>query len=289
MKKNILMKNRCGFRLLLLASVFWCGTVAGITEDPYGKAAGDSLRQAVFGHGEELTYVVSYKIGFVNTDVAGVTMTTTEPRGDSVYNIEAAGRVFPAYRWFFDLNDVYVSRLDKRTLRPVDLKIELREGKYRASASYVYDWERMRVNTSYHNHKRESPTLRTMPLGEGSFDGLALFYNLRCADAGTFVPGRTETMDLVLDDTVRRMQYRFLGRETKHVRGTGKFRTLKFACILVTSTGESFDDGSEMILWVSDDRNKIPLYLETPIKVGSVRVRLVSAQNLKYPLESKIK
>ena len=52
-------------------------------------------------------------------------------------------------------------------------------------------------------------------------------------------------MNLVLEDTIRPIRYRFLGREVKNIRGTGKFRTLKFRCELATSTGESFEDGSE--------------------------------------------
>lgn len=84
-------------------------------------------------------------------------------------------------------------------------------------------------------------------------------------------------------------RYRFLGREVKNIRGTGKFRTLKFRCELATSTGESFEDGSEFTIWISDDRNRIPLYVESPIRVGSIRARLISWKNLKYPLDSKIK
>ena len=75
----------------------------------------------------------------------------------------------------------------------------------------------------------------------------------------------------------------------RNIKGVGKFRTLKFVCELATSSGESFKDGSEFYLWISDDLNKIPLYLESPIRIGSVRVRLLDASNLKYPLTSKIK
>lgn len=86
-----------------------------------------------------------------------------------------------------------------------------------------------------------------------------------------------------------RINYRLAGREVRNIKGVGKFRTLKFVCELATSSGESFKDGSEFYLWISDDLNKIPLYLESPIRIGSVRVRLLDASNLKYPLTSKIK
>ena len=49
------------------------------------------------------------------------------------------------------------------------------------------------------------------------------------------------------------------------------------------------DDGTEFEVWISDDRNKIPLYIKSPIKVGSVQAYLTSYEGLRYPLDSFIK
>ena len=69
----------------------------------------------------------------------------------------------------------------------------------------------------------------------------------------------------------------------------GRFRTLKFMCQIGTSDGYSFTDGSEFTLWISDDQNKIPLYIESPIRVGSIQAYITAYKGLKYPLASKIK
>jgi len=251
---------------------------------------GPTVPEAVFAHGEYLEYAISYKVSLVNTDVAGVTFRTTQDRrGDrSVYTVDALGKVYPFYRWFFDLNDSYVSTLDAATLRPLELRAELREGKYRYSSRYEYDWDEGTVRTAFRNHKNPDSSRRQMPLREGSFDALALFFNLRCADLTELERNGSGTMDLVLEDTIRTIRYSLLGRENKNIRGTGKFRTLKFRCQLATSSGESFKDGSEFTIWISDDRNRIPLYIESPIRVGSIRGRLIEWKNLKYPLDSKI-
>lgn len=128
-----------------------------------------------------------------------------------------------------------------------------------------------------------------MPLSEVSYDAVALFFNLRCEDANSFKVGEVRTLEMVLSDTIRRINFRLAAREVRNIKGLGKFRTLKFVCELATSSGESFKDGSEFTIWISDDRNKIPLYLESPIRVGSVRVRLLNVSNLKYPFSSKVK
>ncbi|MGL5947192.1 MAG: DUF3108 domain-containing protein, partial [Sediminibacterium sp.] len=41
-------------------------------------------------------------------------------------------------------------------------------------------------------------------------------------------------------------------------------------------------------VWVSDDPNHIPLRIESPIVVGSVKVDMMHYQNLRYPLSSMI-
>ena len=271
-------------KLILL--LLWLPALRGHAQ----PAGGQSAPEAVFADGEYLEYAISYKVSLVNTDVAGVTFRTAQGRrGDrDVYTVDALGKGYPFYRWFFDLNDSYVSTLDAGTLRPLELKAELREGKYRYSSRYEYDWDEGVVRTTFRNHKNPDSSRRQMPLREGSFDALALFFNLRCADLSELERNGSGTMDLVLEDTIRTIRYRLMGRENKNIRGTGKFRTLKFRCQLATSSGESFEDGSEFTIWISDDRNRIPLYIESPIRVGSIRGRLIEWKNLKYPLDSKM-
>ena len=57
---------------------------------------------------------------------------------------------------------------------------------------------------------------------------------------------------------------------------------------LMTSAfpGESFEDGTEFYIWISDDRNKIPIFFESPIRVGSVRAYISGFDGLRFPLES---
>ncbi|MFQ8804976.1 MAG: hypothetical protein ACLR8Y_07645 [Alistipes indistinctus] len=43
---------------------------------------------------------------------------------------------------------------------------------------------------------------------------------------------------MVLEDTIRRINYHLAGREVRNIKGVGKFRTLKFVCELATSSGD---------------------------------------------------
>lgn len=112
---------------------------------------------------------------------------------------------------------------------------------------------------------------------------------MRSADPDSFRAGESEVLEMVLQDTVRRIRYRFEGREQKKIRNMGKYRTLRFACQLGTTENFSFTDGTEFTIWISDDENKIPLYLESPVRVGSVQAYISGYRGLRYPVSSLIR
>lgn len=246
--------------------------------------------QPAFHTGEELILRVSYRAKLVpNTEVAEVTLRVSDTtiNGRKVYRIHGNGRTLPSFRWFYNLNDSYDSYVDCQSGRPVLSTSSLREGSYRASSRFTYDWDNRKV-TTVKQRKEDPPVTRTLDLQAKSYDGVSLFYDLRSTDISSLKRGDSQVIALLLDDTVRHISYRFLGREKKKVRGVGTFRTLKFSCQMATSTGMSFDDGDEFFIWISDDSNKIPVYFESPIKVGSVRAYIKSYKGLMHPLESLV-
>ena len=128
-----------------------------------------------------------------------------------------------------------------------------------------------------------------MPLTPESMDAIALFFTMRSANAEDFKPGEPATLQMVLQDTIRHLNYRYISRETKKIRNMGRFKTLKFECQLGTSEGFSFTDGTVFTLWISDDENKIPLYIESPVRAGSINAYISGYKGLKYPMTSLIK
>ena len=247
---------------------------------------------AQFYHpGEVLEYRVSYKAKlFPNTEVGAVVVSTSQEdyNGRPVYTVDAHGRTLPTYRWFFDLDDRYIVRADTATLRPVRFEGDLKEGSYTFWSHYDYDWDNYVAATRWQSRKNP-PQAKRIPLDDESLDAISLFFRMRSADPDSFTPGEVRTLQMVLQDTVRDIKYRFEGRETKKIRNMGKYRTLRFACQLGTSENFSFTDGTEFTIWISDDENKLPLYLESPVRVGSVQAYISGYKGLKYPVTSLIK
>ena len=208
--------------------------------------------------GEVLDYRASYKAKFFpNTEVGSVRVTTVEEEyeGEPMYRIVAHGKTLPAFRWVMN----------------------------------VYDRPEMTVHTRWQGRRMVRDTTKTMSLTPRSMDPVSLYFHLRSIDPATLQEGKTEVLEMLLEDTIRHLRYRFLGRETKKIRSMGTFRTLKFACQIGTSEGYSFTDGTEFTVWISDDKNLIPLYIESPVRIGSVQAYISGYHGLKYPLSSKIK
>jgi len=241
--------------------------------------------------GEELDYRVSYRAKMIpNTEVATVTVRTenTELDGSKLVKVSGLGKTMPSFRWFFALNDLYQVWVDPATLRTVRFESDIQEGSYTFRSRFDYDWDSLRVRTAW--RRRQDPERRkTMAIDPVSMDAISLFFNMRTADVADFKEGEERMLHMVLEDTIRHLKYRFLGREVKKVRNVGKFRTLKFACQIGTSESFSFTDGSEFYVWFSDDRNKIPVYVESPIRVGSVCAYISRYKGLRYPLDSFIR
>ena len=257
-------------------------------------AAGTEVYAQYYHAGEQLEYRVSYRAKlFPNTEVATATVETSLDTldGRTVYKVFGRGRMMPSYRWFYDIDDRYTIWVDTATLRTQQFLSEIHEGSYEKTSRFRYDWQRMRADNSWFRRDKVVK-YHTIELTPESMDAISLFFNMRAIDASQFRSGDKNAggeLQMMLEDTVRVLKYRFIGRETKRIGRLGKFRTLKFACQIGTQDAFSFTDGSEFFIWISDDRNKVPLWLESPIRIGSVCAYLISYKKLKYPAESRVK
>ena len=241
-----------------------------------------------FGDGERLEFVVSYRARmWPNTDVGDVVLKVSQQQNR--FTLEGRAQTRSFFRWFYELTETYTTVMDVSTLRPLTASGRTREKKYQFDGDMAFDWNEMVVQSTWRTSRRPENRHKTIPITENSVDGLSLFYRLRNTDISTLRMGVPVPLELVLSDTIRTIYYKFLGREVLNVSGLGRFRTLKFSCTLATSEGESFEDGSEFFIWISDDRNRIPLLVESPIRVGSVRVRLRRHSGLRHPVDSRIR
>jgi hypothetical protein len=74
-----------------------------------------------------------------------------------------------------------------------------------------------------------------------------------------------------------------MGKEIIKSELLGQVRCIKFRPKLIEGT--LFKGGEEMVVWVTDDENKMPVYVETPILIGTIKVNLLKYTGLRNKLD----
>jgi hypothetical protein len=248
------------------------------------------LAAQMYVDGEVLNFRMSYKAKLLpNIEVASVVIATKDTllEGREVHKVYGHGATENMYHWILPVNDTYLVWADRQSKRTVRFDSDLHEGSYTFWSTYLFDHEKGVVNTRWQSRQRPIKE-RQLAISDRGMDPISLYFNLRAINPAEVKEGWSKDLEMVLEDTVRKLNLRYEGREVKKIKRLGKFNTLKFRCNIATSSGFAFTDGTEFELWISDDRNKLPLYIKSPIRVGSVCAYLSSFEGLRYPLESKV-
>jgi hypothetical protein len=245
-----------------------------------GLAANDDfcgIRNTAFQAGESITFNVFYSvIGlYVNAGAATFTNTLEKLNGKDVYHVVGDGKSNSSYDWIFKVRDRYESYFDTSTLQPLKFIRNIDEGGYKQYENVTFNKQ---ANTAI-------TTAGVYKVPGCIQDVLSAVYYARNINFDNYKVDDKIPFDMFLDKEVYHLYIRYLGREAVKTR-YGKFNAIKFKPLLVKGT--IFKGGEGMTVWVSDDANHIPLRIESPIVVGSLKVDMMQYNNLRYPLSSLI-
>ncbi len=240
-----------------------------------------------FGHGERMSFVLHYKWGMINTDVgtATVALDTLTYNGVPAFHCAVEGKTTRMFDLFFKVREDFDSWFMRDGLRPLKFTRDTYEGGYEARNTYHYNWnleEPLIMADVYSSNKGRR--ILELPLTPCTFDLPALFFFARNMDFDVVEPGRKYPMTFAIDDDIYNVYFILYGRETIKVKGLGSVRTIKFAAKLLE--GEVFKGEEDMLIWVTDDDNRLPVYFEAPLLVGLATGRMTGYEGLKYPFES---
>ena len=236
-----------------------------------------SIRNRSFQQGENITLVVFYNaLGiYVNAGTATFNVNTERLNNKPVYHITGTGVTNSSYDWIFKVRDKYETYIDTATLKPYKFIRNVEEGGYKKYENVTFN----------HNANTALTTDGVYKVPACIQDVVSSVYYARNIDFDRYKPGDKIPFSMFLDNEIYNMYIRYLGKETVKTR-YGKFRAIKFKPLLVKGT--MFQGGEKMTVYVSDDNNKIPLRIESPLVVGSVKADMMSYKNLRYPLTSLI-
>ena len=250
---------------------------------PTTANACQSLDNEAFQVGEELTYKIYYNLNFVWIPAGEVVFKVTEEKDQ--YHLSAKGRTYSSYEWFFKVNDNYDTYIDKKTLLPTLSIRDVQEGKMKIYDKITYDQVNKKAYSVRGETKENAKTKKTVNFQDCMHDVVSILYFLRNENYETMQKGQKVPIKIMLDEEIYPLQVKYQGKEVKNVKDNGKYSTLKLQPQVVA--GEVFKEGDEMKIWATDDANHLPLMIESPLSVGSVKVVLKGHKGLRYPISSK--
>ena len=248
-----------------------------------------SYEDLAFGPGEKMDFVMHYKWGMINSDVgtASVVLDTVTFNGQRAFTCKAHGRTTKLYDLFFKVREDFQSWFTCEGLVPLKFTRDTHEGNYVARNTYIYDWSAAdpHIVADIYTSSTGDKSME-IPLTRCTYDLPALFYFSRNMDVDNVEVGKRYPMTFAIDDEVFNVYFILHGRETIKVKGLGTVKTIKFAAKLLA--GEVFTGEEDMTIWISDDQNRLPVYFEAPIIVGTASGRMTDCEGLKYPFTSLI-
>ncbi|MGK0378600.1 MAG: hypothetical protein ACJA1Z_002415 [Patiriisocius sp.] len=249
------MKNSATMLVLLF-------TVTGIAQE------------RAYGNGEWFKFRVHY--GLITAGYATLKVDDAFVNGKEVYHVQGEGHTTGITSWVFGVDDYYQSYIDKTKDIPYRFIRKIDEGGYKKDIQIDFDHESQIAIVNNKKHK----TTQEISLPDNAQDMVSSFYYLRNQlDITNLSEGDVLDMNMFFDGGTHKFRLKFLGRETLDTP-FGRVPTLIFRPYV--ESGRVFKKEESVTVWVTDDKNKIPILIKADLMVGSLKATLTEYKGLKH-------
>ncbi len=217
--------------------------------------------------------------GPFNASYASFSLISDSLNNKSVFHAKGFGETTGIARWFFKVEDYYESYFDKETGLPYKFIRDINEGGY--TKNIEIDFDHYKATALVNDKKRGE--INEFTIQNGVQDLISSFYYLR-----KFYPKKgikiNESFDINMffDNENYVFKLKYLGNETIKSK-FGKIKCMKFRPLV--QSGRVFEEQESVTLWVSEDKNRLPIRIQADILVGSIKADLENFKNLKYPFK----
>ena len=194
-----------------------------------------------------------------------------------VYHVVGKGKTTGFASLFFKVDDTYESYFDKEDGKPYRFVRKVYEGGYTKDVEINFDHNKdVAVLNDKKNNKKLNFTLQ-----DSVQDLISAFYYLRNNyEFDDLVEGEVVELKVLYDrDGIYSFKLRYLGKEILKTK-FGKVECLKFHPMV--ESGRVFKEKEGLALWVSNDRNKIPIRIKANLVVGALSADLDGFNGLKH-------
>ena len=220
--------------------------------------------------GEYASYTISFgaiNVGYAELEVKEIISVNNKPS----FHIIGKGRTAPFFDWVFKVRDVYETFIDTLSRLPIEFNREVREGGHAISQHYNFNHKNHIVATT--------DSVFNIPIQ--TQDMLSAFFYARTFKKESIFSGESFYVPIFMDDENYLLEIQYLNNEIIKTKW-GKVDCMVFKPKM--QEGRVFQDGEEMKIWITDDRNHLLLRVETKIWAGLIKAVLEEYRNVRYPM-----
>lgn len=231
-------------------------------------------QEKAYGDGEFFKFRVHY--GFVTAGYATLKVKDASLNGKDVFHVRGYGQTVGVSKWFFKVEDDYQSYIDKQKNIPYRFIRKIDEGGY--TKDIQIDFNHNSQKATVKDNKKKETTVFSFP--KDTQDMISAFYYLRnTLDTENIKDGDVVEMNMFFDQENYKFRLKFLGKEVLDTN-FGRVRTLIFRPYV--QSGRVFKEKESLTVWISDDKNKIPLLVKADLAVGSLKATLTEFKGLQH-------
>ncbi len=163
---------------------------------------------------------------------------------------------------FYKVNDRFESYISEETNLPYIFIRDISENKYKKSEKIIFDRKKqVALNGD-----------KVIPVPHNVLDLVTLFYFIRNSFNFDDFLGKDITVPLFLDDKVSELTIKFLGTQDVKTK-FGRFNCIAIKPMVLV--GNTFDESFPITVYVTNDDKKVPVLIESKLRVGRMRVELM--------------
>ncbi|MBR9831975.1 DUF3108 domain-containing protein [bacterium] len=269
------MKKLIGF-----TAIYILGSLAGYTTDQHqglfqedlDSAQFRTIKHQTFQPGEKLKYSVNYGWMTAGEATLEVKKAPQKINGREIYHMIGTGISVNTFDWFFKVRDKYETYMDADGVFPWVFVRRINEGGYSKAQDYQFFQHKKMVR----NQKAQE---FNVPVGVQ--DMLSAFYYARTLDFSKAKKGDIFTIPAFVDEEYYDLKIKYAGTDKIKVN-KGKFDCMVFHPVV--QTGRIFNDEEDLTVYITNDKNKIPVLAKAKILVGSIRMELEDYSGLANPV-----
>lgn len=235
-----------------------------------------------FQAGEVLTYDLYFKYGVIYTK-AGKTVLRVRNEtynGESAYKMTLTANSSGVVKAFFSISDT-LSTYMTRKLVPLAYTKDAHEGGNHTTerAKYTYSPGRVELrNINIRNGNLRYDT--TLVSNTCMHDMLGIVYYARTLDYSSMKKGDKISVPFWSGNKKINMDIIYSGIESMTANDDREYNCIK---LILNMNDKAFEDKKEtMQVFMTDDSNRIPVRIDTKLKIGSTRVILKSFKGQKH-------